>query len=41
ALKSGQVPADLLIGITNATNKNATAGDKEGAQDGPTDMEQE
>ncbi|GJR27943.1 putative reverse transcriptase domain-containing protein [Tanacetum coccineum] len=40
ALNSGQVPADLLIGNTNATNKNATDGDKEGAQDGPTDMEQ-
>ncbi|PWA91865.1 U2 small nuclear ribonucleoprotein A [Artemisia annua] len=41
ALKSGQVPADLLIGNTNATNKNASEGGKEATEDGPTDMEQE
>ena len=39
-MKSGQVPANLLIGNTNATNKNATDGDKKATEDGPTDMEQ-
>lgn len=40
ALKSGQVPADLLNGNTNATNKNATYGGKEATEDGPIDIEQ-
>lgn len=36
ALKTGQIPADLLVGNTNATNNhNATQ-----ENDGPADMEQ-